>query len=72
MGSPLSPIIANLFMEHFKQKALKSASLKPKVWFHYVDDAFTPSPHSLTLPGPPKRDQSSHCIKFTMEEEQDW
>ena len=30
MGSPLSPIIANLFMEKFEQKALKSANPKPE------------------------------------------
>ena len=40
MGSPFSPIIVNLYMymEHFEQKALESAPLKPKVWFRYVDN----------------------------------
>ena len=32
MGSPLSPIVANLFMEHFEETALQSATHKPKVW----------------------------------------
>ena len=40
MGSPLSPIIANLFMENFEQKALKSANPKPEWWTRFVDDTF--------------------------------
>lgn len=29
MGSPLSPIVTNLYMEYFEKKALESYSLKP-------------------------------------------
>ena len=38
MGSPLSPIVANLFMELFEEEALSLATDKPKFWVHYVDD----------------------------------
>ena len=41
MGSPLSPVIANFQMEHFKKQALASAPFTPTVWFRYVDDTFT-------------------------------
>ena len=40
MGSPLSPIIANLFMENFEQKSLNSANPKPEWWSRFVDDTF--------------------------------
>jgi hypothetical protein len=72
MGSPLSPVIANLFMETFEQEALELAPLKPKLWKRYVDDTFVVWPH-----GRESLDQflnhlnSLHSsIKFTMEIEE--
>ncbi len=41
MGSPVSPIVVNLYMEIFEQKAL--ASFEQGIvtkWFRYVDDTF--------------------------------
>ena len=38
MGSPLSPVIANLFMGELEKKALATLMLKPGFWFRYVDD----------------------------------
>jgi hypothetical protein len=40
MGSPLSPVIANFFMEDFEERALQQATHKWLCWFHYVDDTF--------------------------------
>ncbi|XP_022108452.1 uncharacterized protein LOC110988853 [Acanthaster planci] len=72
MGSPLSPVLADLFMEEFEQTALFSADLKPSVWIRYVDDTFVVWPHSpqdlqLFL----QHLNSQHNdIQFTMEKEQ--
>jgi hypothetical protein len=45
MGSPLSPVIANFFMEDFEERALNQATLKPTCWYRYVDDIFAIWPH---------------------------
>ena len=40
MGSPVSPIVANLFMEDLEQAVLATAppAIKPRLWRRYVDD----------------------------------
>jgi len=38
MGSPLSPIIANLVMENLEVNALKKTSISIPFYFRYVDD----------------------------------
>ncbi|XP_048004313.1 uncharacterized protein LOC125240463 [Leguminivora glycinivorella] len=40
MGSPIAPVVANLFMENFEQRALESCPHKPRLWWRYVDDVF--------------------------------
>ena len=40
MGSLVSPIVANLYMEHFEREALQSASNPPRYWFRFVDDTW--------------------------------
>ena len=40
MGSPVSPIIANIFMEAFERKAIATALHPPRVWRKYVDDTW--------------------------------
>ena len=40
MGSPLSPIVATLFMEDLETKALATAPPTPKIWKRFVGDTF--------------------------------
>ena len=53
MGSPINPIVANLYMEYFKQKALSTATHPPRMWLRYVDDTFViqKEDHITELPG---------------------
>ena len=41
MGSPISPIVANLYMENFEAKAISTAVHSPYLWKRFVDDTFT-------------------------------
>ena len=41
MESPLSPIVANLFMEDLETRALATSPSTPKMWKRFVDDTFT-------------------------------
>ena len=38
MGSPVSAVMANLFMEFFENLALSTSPVKPSMWKRYVDD----------------------------------
>ena len=68
MGFPISPLIANLFMEEFEVKALGSCPHPPSLWLRFVDDTFviTKAEHSQPLLHH-INNQDSH-IHFTVEE----
>ena len=40
MGSPVSPVVANLCMEVIEDSALSISTVPPKIWKRYVDDSF--------------------------------
>ena len=41
MGSPLGPVLANIFMVHLEQEMIPRLSGVMSTWFRYVDDTFT-------------------------------
>jgi hypothetical protein len=45
VGSPLSPVIANFFMEHLEEMAVEVVTHMLLCWFCYVDDTFVFWPH---------------------------
>ena len=51
MGSPISPLIANLFIEEFQVKAICSAFHPAQLWLRYVED-------TLVI------QQAEHCHQF--------
>ena len=70
MGSPLSPIITEIYMTHLEENALQTAPFQPLCWYRKVDDTFviidkTNDPKQLL-----DHLNSQHPrMKFTMEEE---
>ena len=41
MGSPLGPVLANIFMCHFEERWVMNGKVRPSLWYRYVDDTFT-------------------------------
>ena len=71
MGSPVSAVIANIFMEDFEERAIASAIHKPKIWKRYVDDTFTILDRDQVDGFLQHLNNQQPTIRFTMETEKD-
>ena len=71
MGSPVSAVIANLYMETFEEQAIESAPSKPKIWKCYVDDTFTILDRDRVDSFLQHLNSQQPTIRFTMETEND-
>ena len=40
MGSPVRPIVANIYMEYFEQKALSTVTISNTIWLRYVGNTW--------------------------------
>ena len=68
MGSPVSPIVANIFMEHFEEITLDSRFI---LWRRYVDDFFCIIKRSNVETALVYLNSLFPSIIFTVEKEQD-
>ena len=72
MGSPLSPVLANIYMEYFEEMALRSTLPKPSMWLRYVNDTFILWLHQEDVQILLDHGNSIRpSIQFTKEKEQD-
>ena len=73
MGSPVSPIVANFFMEFLEQHAIATAPVdcRPGLWKRYVDDILEiiKKGQVQNLTDHLNQADSTNSIKFTHEEE---
>ncbi|KAL9954306.1 hypothetical protein ACROYT_G041825 [Oculina patagonica] len=71
MGSPVSAVVANLYMESFQEQAITSSSCKPKIWKRYVDDTFTILDRGRVDSFLQHLNNQQPSIRFTIETEND-
>ena len=68
MGSPISPIVANLYLEDLETKAIQSAHNPPSFWRRFVDDTLTIIKSSQIESFLNHLNSIHHHIQFTKEE----
>ena len=68
MGSPVSPIVANIFIEAFEARALATALHPPKLWRRYVDDTCVIQDQSHKEEFLQHINSVDNAIQFTTEE----
>ena len=66
MGFPVSPIVANIHMEHFEEVVFRTAKTFPRLQRRYADDTFViqHTEHKENTP----RNTIDQAIKFTVQE----
>ena len=70
MGSPLGPVLANIFMVELERTIISSLSDKIKLWKHYVDYTITFVKTDEIKNVLPSLNSYYSNIQFTMEIEQ--
>ena len=68
MGSPISPIVANLYMGDLETKAIQSAQNPPSFWRRFVDDTLTIMKSSQVESFLHHLNSIDHHIQFTKED----
>ncbi|CAH3157792.1 unnamed protein product [Pocillopora meandrina] len=71
MGSPISPIVANLYMEQLESRALDTAPTPPTMWYRYVDDTMAKIHENAVDSFSEHLNSIDQHIQFTSEQEKD-
>ena len=71
MGSCISPVVANIFMEYVERQALTFFREPPKIWIRYVDNIFCIINYSMIDEFLQDINSISPNIQFTVELEKD-
>ena len=71
MGSCISPVVANIFLEYIERQALTSFREPPKIWIRYVDDIFCIINYSIIDEFLQHINSISSNIQFTAKTEKD-
>ena len=69
MGSPVSPVVADIFMDELEKKAFEELQAPPRIWHRFVDDVISvinSSDEALLLD---HLNEQHPQITFTMERE---
>ena len=69
MGSPVSPVFANICMEKIEEMAIKTTSVPPKTWKRFVDDSFSIIKKNAVETFHNTLDSLDPSIQFTLEHE---
>ena len=71
VGSPVSPVEANLCMEEIEEVAINTSEVQPKVWKRYVGDSFCIIKRNVVNSFHTTLNSIDPHISFTIEEESD-
>ena len=71
MGSPVSPVVANIFMEFVEEVAINTSPSPLRFWKRYVDDTFCFLQKTAVDEVLQHLNSISPTIKFTVEQEKD-
>jgi hypothetical protein len=70
MGSPVSPMLANLLLEDLENTVLSEGQIKPLFYYRYVDDIICALPEILIEPFKERLNSYHRKLQFTVEVEE--
>ena len=68
MGSPISPKVANIYMEDFEMRVINTSPQPPLMWKRFVNDTFVVIKAALKQSFLDHINSIDHHIQFTSEE----